>query len=288
MVLQASDSIAVVDVKCFRDSRLKGATMKKTTLTIAAISLSMMMWAATAADMAPRYTKAPPSPVAVAYNWTGFYIGGHVGAARDDLFALDVTPPLGGFFTDLVPAGTEGFQFRKTGFAGGVHGGGQMQWQQFVFGVEASWTALDVKQTIISPYFPATDTETGKVDNLVMVVGRVGYAFDRVMLYAKGGYAGGDVDFRARDNAALVTYQRKLWQNGYAIGGGLEYALLANVILGVDYTHVKLDAATSTGPNVFDGGGLGANPETYRTDAKIDMLTARLSYKFGGPIVARY
>ncbi|WP_245521049.1 MULTISPECIES: hypothetical protein [unclassified Mesorhizobium] len=51
--------------------------------------------------------------------------------------------------------------------------------------------------------------------------------------------------------------------------------------LGVDYTHIDLGHKTSTGNNVFDNGSLGANPETYRTDAKVDAVMARLTYKFG-------
>lgn len=259
-------------------------------LTLAASILAIGIVGASAADMAPRpYTKARAPVVNPIYDWTGFYIGGHVGGAWSKGNATDFTQPLGGFFTDLVPAGTEGFDFRKSGIVGGVQGGAQMQWQRFVLGFEASYTATDLKQTITSPYFPATDTQTFNVENLVTVVGRAGYAFDRLMIYAKGGYAGGDVSFRARDDGALVTYQRKLWQNGYAVGAGVEYAVFDSMILGLDYTHIKLNDSTSTGSNVFDNGALGANPETYRTDASIDMVTAELSYKFGaGPRVAKY
>lgn len=253
--------------------------MKKLCAVAAIIGVSMT--AASAADLQPRmYTKAVPIPQA--YDWSGFYAGLHIGAANADITATDFTQPLGGFFTDLVPAGTEGFNFSNTSIAGGVHIGAQSQWQQFVLGVEASWTATDVRQTIISPYFPASDTETGKVEDLVTVVGRVGYAFDRFLIYAKGGYAGGEVGFRARDNVALVTYQRTLWQSGFAVGGGIDYAITNALILGVDYTHIDLGSKSDTGNNVFDSGALGVNPETYRTKATVDMVMARLSYKFGG------
>src|SRR3979490_1935216 len=38
-----------------------------------------MTGSAFAADMAPRYTKAPPPAPVVVYSWTGCYIGGNVG-----------------------------------------------------------------------------------------------------------------------------------------------------------------------------------------------------------------
>ncbi|AZO55713.1 porin family protein [Mesorhizobium sp. M8A.F.Ca.ET.057.01.1.1] len=229
---------------------------------------------ASAADMV--------APIAgSAYDWSGFYVGGHLGVANGDITATDVTEPNGGFFTDAVPAGTEGFDFNKAGVAGGIHAGAQWQWGQFVLGGEATWTATGTRKTITSPYFPDSDTETAKISNYATVVGRVGYAFDRVLIYAKAGYAGGKVDFRARDNDALVTYEKNEWQNGYALGAGIDYAVTNNLSLGVDYTHIDLGHKTSTGNNVFDDGSLGANPETYRTVAKVDAVMARLTYKFG-------
>ncbi len=230
--------------------------------------------AASAADMA--------APVAgSAYDWSGFYAGAHIGVADGHIRATDVQQPSGGFFTDLVPAGTEGFSFHDTNIAGGVHAGYQFQSGQFVFGGEATWTATGIDKTITSPYFPDSDTETGKLKHYATVVGRVGYAFDRFLVYAKGGYAGGEVGFRARDNNALVTYEQNDWHNGYAVGAGIDYALTDKLVLGVDYTHIDLGSKTGTGPNVFDDGSLGANPETFKIKARADVVMARLSYKFG-------
>lgn len=247
--------------------------MKKLLAIMAMAGLSAT--AASAADMT--------APVAgSAYDWSGFYAGLHIGVANGHIDATDVTQPNGGFFTDLVPAGTEGFNFRNANIAGGVHVGAQYQWQQFVFGGEATWTATGIDKTITSPYFPDSDTETGKIEHYATVVGRIGYAFDRFMVYAKAGYAGGEVGFRARDNDALVTYEQSEWHNGYAVGVGLDYAITDKLSLGVDYTHIDLGSKTSTGNNVFDDGTLGANPETYKISAKADAVMARLSYKFGG------
>jgi len=240
--------------------------------------LGLSATAASAADMT--------APVAgSAYDWSGFYAGAHIGAASGRIKATDVQQPDGGFFTDDVPAGTEGFNFRDTNVAGGVHVGAQYQWQQLVFGGEATWTATGIDKTITSPYFPDSDIETGKLKHYATVVGRVGYAFDHFMVYAKGGYAGGEVSFRAHDFETQpqgVTYEQSEWQNGYAIGAGIDYALTDTLILGVDYTHIDLGSKTGHGPNVFDDGSLGSNPEAFKTKATADAVMARLSYKFGG------
>ena len=242
-------------------------------LAIAALA-GLSATAASAADMT--------APVAgSAYDWSGFYAGAHIGVADGNIRATDVQQPSGGFFTDLVPAGTEGFSFHDTNIAGGVHAGYQFQSGQFVFGGEATWTATGIDKTITSPYFPDSDTETGKLKHYATVVGRVGYAFDRFLVYAKGGYAGGEVGFRARDNDALVTYEQNDWHNGYAVGAGIDYALTDKLVLGVDYTHIDLGSKTGTGPNVFDDGSLGVNPETFKIKARADVVMARLTYKFG-------
>ncbi|MER8848874.1 MULTISPECIES: outer membrane protein [Mesorhizobium] len=176
---------------------------------------------------------------------------------------------------------------RRQGAANGditatdAHIGAQYQWNQIVLGGEATWTATGIKKTIVSPYFPDSDTETGKISNYVTAVGRIGYAFDRVLIYATAGYAGGKVKFTARDNDALVTYEKNDWQSGYALGAGIDYAITDNLSPGVDYTHIDLGSKTSCGNNVFDDGTIGVNPETYRTDAKVDAVMARATYKFG-------
>jgi outer membrane immunogenic protein len=244
------------------------------TFLVAAALAGLSATTASAADLA--------GPVAgSAYDWSGFYAGADIGVAIGNVTATDVTQPNGGFFTDLVPAGTEGFNFRDTNIAGGVHLGAQYQWNQFVLGGEATWTATGIDKTITSPYFPDSDTETGKIEHYATVVGKIGYAFDRVMVYAKGGYAGGEVGFKARDNEALVTYEQNQWHNGYALGLGIDYALTDKLSLGIDYTHIDLGSKTGTGPNVFDNGSLGNNPETYKIKARADVVMARLSYKFG-------
>lgn len=176
---------------------------------------------------------------------------------------------------------------RRQGAANGditatdAHIGAQYQWNQIVLGGEATWTATGIKKTIVSPYFPDSDTETGKISNYVTAVGRIGYAFDRVLIYAKAGYAGGKVKFTTWDNDALVTYEKNDWQSGYALGAGIDYAITDNLSPGVDYTHIDLGSKTSSGNNVFDDGTIGVNSETYRTDAKVDAVMARVTYKFG-------
>src|SRR6267378_829798 len=109
--------------------------MKKIALAAAAVSI-LFAGAASAADMAPRYTKAPPPvPVAV-YNWTGFYIGADVGGdwIRGNAFtSFDQS--------NVTPTGFSAFNqsrsLTSSGFIGGVYAGYNWQAANWVFGIEA-------------------------------------------------------------------------------------------------------------------------------------------------------
>ena len=96
--------------------------MKK--LLLGAAALIALAAPAAAADIPPRtYTKAPAyTAPAVVYNWTGFYIGGHVGGAF---------------------AGDSSLQSSDARFMGGVQGGFDYQFApNWVLGAEAQYSWL--------------------------------------------------------------------------------------------------------------------------------------------------
>jgi hypothetical protein len=119
---------------------------------------------ALAADLgaAPRYTKAP-AYVASIYNWTGFYIGGHLG---------------GGFAGDNSILGS-------SRFLGGIQGGADYQFApNWVAGIEAqySWASNNNGSLL----FPGGTHVSSNSDQLGSVTGRLGYTFGPALLYAKG------------------------------------------------------------------------------------------------------
>src|SRR6195952_2094477 len=123
-----------------------------------------------AADMQPRpYTKAPAyTAPQVVYNWTGFYIGGHVGGAF---------------------AGDNSLQGSDARFLGGVQAGFDYQFApNWVMGGEAqySWLPNNNNNGLL---FPGNSLVTSNTNQLGSVTGRVGYTWGPALLYAKGGYA---------------------------------------------------------------------------------------------------
>src|SRR5581483_10920845 len=142
--------------------------MKKLLLSsVALIALGSSAWAA---DMPARQAyKAPAyTAPAVIYNWTGFYIGGHVGGAF---------------------AGDNNLQGSDGRLLGGVQGGFDYQFANtWVIGAEAqySWLTGNSNSGLL---LPSGALVSGNTDQLGSVTGRLGYAWGPTLLYAKGGYA---------------------------------------------------------------------------------------------------
>jgi outer membrane immunogenic protein len=155
--------------------------MKKKLLLVSASLIALSAAApASAADLAARpYTKAPPM-VAAIYDWTGFYIGINGG---------------GGFSHncwDLVPGGREGCHDASGGTVGGQIG---YRWQTgpVVFGVEAQGNWADFTGDNVSALLAQRNRT--KFDAFGLFTGQIGYAFNNVLLYAKGGAAVTDTKY---------------------------------------------------------------------------------------------
>ena len=135
-------------------------------------------------------------------DWTGFYIGGKLGGAWSDIgWNQDAN-----VFTTggAVGSGTE-VSFGPSGFGGGIIGGGNAQVGHWVFGVELSYSGVDLSESMTSPFFPATDTFTTKIDWLGTVEGRVGYSWSHYLLFGKVGWVGSNASLTLVNNATGVT-----------------------------------------------------------------------------------
>lgn len=207
-------------------------------------------------------------------NWSGVYFGANVGAAWGDMTATDRLPPAGGFYTPAAGLGSA-FNFDSSDWIVGGQLGLQRQFGSWVVGGELSLSRTNIDETITSPYFPASDRARMNIDSLFLATLRVGYAWDRWLGYVKGGYAGGEVNLSLVDNINGVSYGQSNWQDGWTVGGGLEYALSKNIRLGVDYTYADLGSKTESG--LRSNGGA----ERYELNAEVHAVTFRLNYLFG-------
>jgi outer membrane immunogenic protein len=225
---------------------------------------------ALAADLevkAPIYSAAPP---AVYSWWTGCYVGGNMGAAWSRVH-----------YTHDNAVVVEEFSFNPITFIGGVQAGCNYQWNNWVFGVEGSWSGTGLKQSQPSILLP-NRTRSIDINQVATATGRVGYAWDRTMLYVKGGWAGMRVNARASNLATGVFSDFTDWSNGWTVGAGVEHVPWKNIVVGMELDYFN-GSFNHTG--VDSAGGFSRN---FNARADIYTLTARVSYLFGPPVVTNY
>jgi outer membrane immunogenic protein len=254
--------------------------MKK--FLIAAAGLVALTAPALAADMAPApqaYTKAPPPIIAAVYNWTGFYIGGNVGYGE----------ARAGFIDEVVPEVI--LPFGSTVRRGNIVGGGQVgynwQFQNIVFGVEGNYTGSRFNQTAtVLDSSGLFRTMNYSMRDTWDISARVGFASNNWLFYGKGGYAGSGISLnvvRTNDGSLMSSASTNL--DGFVAGAGIEYGITRNWIVGVEYDYYGFSKRDLLNVATFNG----FIPQNYRNvDLSEQTVTARISYKFGGPVVARY
>jgi outer membrane immunogenic protein len=257
--------------------------MKKALLV--GISLAAVGTApALAADLAPRtYTKAPAYMPAPIYSWAGFYIGlnGGGGSSHNcwDLTSVAGVPV-------AVGSVREGCHDATGGMAGGQVG---YRWQasNWVFGLEAQgdWANLKGSNLGSPAAFGSVLTNQTKIDAIGLFTGQVGYAWNNVLWYAKGGAALTHDKYNGIATAtgiALGQASETRW--GGAVGTGVEVGFAPGWSVAVEYDHLFM----GSGNNTFTSFATGAVTRVDSIKQDVDMGTVRVNYTFGGPVVARY
>ena len=220
------------------------------------LGVAQAAWAADMPVKGPVY-KAPM--MAPAYNWTGFYVGVNAGGAWNRSTWSDTANP-----ATYTP-----FDTNDTSFVAGGHVGYNYQTGQIVLGVEGDleWLGISGDAQCAAAIGSVCNT---KQDWLGSIRGRIGYAgIDRVLVYATGGVAFTRYSFA--ETALFLQNWGSSSRTGWTVGGGAEYALTNNWIVGLQYSYYDFGTKTS-------GGGIA--PVTVNFKETESTLTARLSYKF--------
>src|SRR5215211_4318918 len=201
--------------------------MKKSFVMSFAAATAIASGSAWAADMAPVY-KAPPTPAAAVFNWTGFYVGGNIGGAWG---RKELTERAASSLTHDLDI---------SGVVGGGQVGANLQVGGVVLGVQGDWdwTNADGNHGNCGLFLNRTITCNAKATDLASVTGRVGLAWDRTLGYVKGGGAWIRDKYELDTiggSAGLLT--AKETRSGWTVGVGLEYAFAPNWTGFVEYDH---------------------------------------------------
>jgi outer membrane immunogenic protein len=222
--------------------------------------------------------KAPP--VAVMYNWSGVYVGGHVGWGWQEADAGLVVQPIVAF-----PPGTV-FRTRSDGLLAGGQIGVNWQTGAWVFGLEGdfSWTNADgsVTSTGAIPGVGALAlTGTIEYNWFATVTGRVGYAANNWLFYVKGGAAFTDFDIGGTVTTlgVLTNTVNALSdpRTGWTVGAGIEHGFAGNWSWKVEYNYMDFGSETYN---------LTATPAagitTISHDLTVHAVKFGVNYRFGG------
>jgi outer membrane immunogenic protein len=257
--------------------------IKKTAAAVAALLATTAM--ASAADLAVKAPRAyAPQEV---FNWTGFYIGAHVGAGWGE--TESTLTGVGGPF----PGGSFAFsQNSRSGFLGGGQIGVNWQSGWAVFGVQGDIAGLDVKGT--TPCFEFLSCTT-KSDWLATVSGRLGaVVLDRGLVYVKGGAAwmnsthsvNAPIGLGGSGTTQITSAENTAF--GWLVGFGTEWMITRNWTAFVEYNYIDFDKKNQA----FNVGVVGGPAGVINADLKNTLSVAKVgvNYKFdwGTPVVAKY
>jgi outer membrane immunogenic protein len=226
-------------------------------LLVVVLSSGAVMSAQAADQAVPRSTTYYPAayyPTSI--DWTGWYTGLQVGGAFG---SASWTNPFSGL--------------SDTPKATSVLGGGQfgVNWMRnsLLLGAEADFTWMDLKG---SANDASGDTHTVHSHWLSLVTGRLGYGFNRYLIYAKGGAAFGNERNKVVSTLGQVAGSSTGTQVGWTVGGGIEYAIAPNWSARVEYDFVDLPS-----PGIVL---VGPPSRPANVDFTIQKVVGGINYRF--------
>lgn len=200
---------------------------------------------------------APP-----VYKWSGLYIGGHAGLATGDTTG-DANVIIFNVSTDYEVSGAI-----YGGYLGYNH-----QMGNLVVGIEGTLSGTSIKGDTTCLALLKCARE---VDWMATLVGRLGYAMDRTMVYALAGVAWADVETKVTDNilgGGLLSLNGSETHTGFVIGFGIEHALSHNILARIEYNHIDFGSEThNLGVNLL---GIPI-PVTVPTQVNLEVDTIKI------------
>jgi len=253
------------------------------TLFLASLALAVVIAApATAAELP--LEAPPPLPVAY-YDWSGAYVGVSAGGTHYNVTHHFPSP---GAITPDVTTGDHDAIF-------GIHAGAQWQWGAWVLGAEAARSGCNHECRSTSSVLPVSQGfeenifGQHKIIDLFTAGARAGYAWDRLLVFATGGFASAHIenahcstitgvcDAPGPGNGVVSN------NRGWYAGGGFDYmahkGALVDVILGVEYQHFDVGAARAFCVNP---GCVVPAVRDFDLSATGDIVRARLTIKTHG------
>jgi len=263
-----------------------------------------------AADMAPRYTKAPP-PIVEVWTWDKWYVGLNGG------YSWGRSDTAGTFYNNLTGAQLSPTQYTRLNLDGGVFGGQiGKNWQNgsWVFGIEADgqWSGerssalftcavpnvafgLACNNVTFGPGLGVSPTTTfnQEIAWFATFRGRVGgLVTPSALLYVTGGAAVAGINtsgvlsgVNAQSQVVSVAWGNESVNWGWVVGAGIEARLGGNWTGKIEGLYMDLGSVSGSPVLTTSNPQLRFNYNSSITDI---VVRAGVNYHFGGPVVAKF
>jgi len=196
-------------------------------------------------------------------DWTGIYVGANAGGSANHAHWS--------YFNNPGQTVTRDFG----AFAYGMQAGAQLQMGQVVLGAEFGLSGYKGDSTgPDSPLFAPRFNTEAQTKSVLTIGPRLGWAFNNWMIYGTGGYARVNTETAFVQIAGPNEDRRTASADGWFAGGGVEWAVSRNWILGFEYRHIEAEKKLS-------GPAIPVTDVSRYVDASIDEFKARLSFKLG-------
>jgi outer membrane immunogenic protein len=251
-------------------------SMKK--FLLGAVGLLALGFAAPAiaADLPVQsYSKAPVL-IPAAYDWSGLYVGinGGWGSSRM-CWDQDVGVGAGPF-----PA-SEGCH-NATGAVAGGQLGYRFQTGSFVFGFDLQGDWSNLRGSNIS--LVSGNLNRTHIDDFGLFTGQIGYAFNTALLYVKGGAALASNRYDGFSGGVVFDNAPAENRWGGTAGAGVEFAFVPDWSVAVEYDHLFMGKSLMN----FNSPTVGGITREDRISQSADIVTVRVNYRWGGPVIAKY
>lgn len=224
--------------------------MMKQFLVPSIVLSALVVSSAMAADLPIRKGSPAPPPAAAFYDWSGIYIGGHIGYGYAQ--------------ADIADLGTQ-LRLDSEGFLGGAQAGWNYQMGRVVLGAELDFSFADINSNNVTNTLGNVSSNTPWIATATT---RLGYTWDRFLVYGKVGAAFAQFDFNIDNLTASET------RVGYTVGAGLEWAVAGNWSAKAEYNYLDFGRSSVN----FDGVA-----GSLDIEQRISVIKAGVNYRFGVP-----
>lgn len=260
-------------------------------ILLTSVGAAALAGSALAADLPvreppPVFVPPPPPP----FTWSGPYVGGHVGYTWGN-YKGDLADNFGDFtsfntgFDGFIGGGHIGWNWDSNQYGRFLPGLG-LDLSHWIIGIEGDVDGTAANRTVsqfvsangfFPGFFPLVNA-SANIGVQASVRGRIGYAWDRLMIFATGGVA--FADFNTDISTPFGGGGRSNTRTGWTVGGGVEYGISNNWLIRAEYRYAQFGTTTLFASNAFAFPGAVAAGVQLNRKVEENRVLLGISYLF--------